>query len=727
MFKTFLFLSLVATCAIANPLKGRYELYAEEVHAEGDTVIAEGSVVIYNQESVFSANKIIYNRKASTLELIGDVYVSQNSGGDSKNDYLKIDLKKDTFKGKKLFLYDKMSELWIRSLSASSYDNKYRLRDVSISSCDVKNPDWQFRFKKGSYYEDKEYVTLNHPTFYFKDVPLFYFPWLAFPTSTKRHTGLLKPYIGFENSENLLFVQPIFIAPYKNWDIELDPQIRLDRGLGLYSTLRFVDSNHSFGSVRVGIFDEKDAYTKEHKLKNSIHRGVEVKYQNSELLSSYFKKSAYKDALLLDFTNLNDIDFINLKHDGDLAVNKLVTSKLNYYITDEDDYLGLYAKYFIDTEKLNNDDTMQTLPSLQYHKFTKSFFNDNFLYGIDYKFKNNYRKEGLRAIQNEISIPIIYNRSFFDEFVNFSASENLYYSRVSYFEGNATVKDANYFSNYHNLSMSSDLSKKYDSFVHNMQLGVSYIIPSVSNKNGYFADFVPFNAEQKSVRIKFNEYLYDEDGLDFFTHRVTQNIYLENKDNTFDDLENEFIYKFNKDFYITNTLIYSYEYDKLKKIQSGLYYNDNINRVRMDHTFQEAPTLDKINYLTADFSRKIDRHYEVFAGLDYDLDESFAKEWRAGWSMHKKCWDYKIQYSHSVTPSLTSGGTESITRRSIYFFIRLANIGGVELKKQRDSTIRDENFDNIPEIEPEKKLEPELEKEPVLKPEQEEDIEEKVQ
>jgi hypothetical protein len=95
--------------------------------------------------------------------------------------------------------------------------------------------------------------------------------------------------------------------------------------------------------------------------------------------------------------------------------------------------------------------------------------------------------------------------------------------------------------------------------------------------------------------------------------------------------------------------------------------------------------------------------------------------------MHKKCWDYKIQYSHSVTPSLTSGGTESITRRSIYFFIRLANIGGVELKKQRDSTIRDENFDNIPEIEPEKKLEPELEKEPVLKPEQEEDIEEKVQ
>ncbi len=688
MFKAVTLFFTLLSAVFANPLTGAYELFAPSVYSQGDKVIAEGGVVIYNNNSVFSAQKIIYDQNSSVLELIGDVYVSHEGAQQTKNDYLKIELKKDRYNGDKLFLHDKLSHLWLNSASATSSNGRYKLRDASISSCDVKNPDWQFRFNRGVYNSNKEYVSLSNPVFYFQEVPLLYFPWLAFPTGTTRTSGLLRPYIGFENSENLLFVQPIFIAPYKNWDIELNPQIRLDRGIGLYSTLRFVDTNHSKGYLRLGIFDEKADYARGHNLKNSIHKGVELKYQNSQLLTTYLKKEKYKDALLIDYTNLNDIDYINLKHDGKYAVNKLITSKLNYYITDEDEYLGLYAKYFIDTEKLDNDDTLQTLPSFQYHKFTKNLPWENFLYSIDYKFKNNYRKEGLRAFQHEISLPIIYNKSFFNEFINFSASENLYYSRVHYQESNATIEDhANYFSNYHNLSVSSDLSKKYENFIHNMQIAVSYIIPSVDNKNGYFADFIPFNLEQKSIRIKFNEYLYDENGLDFLIHRIGQNIFLENRDNTFDDLENEIIYKFSKDFYVRNTIIYSHEHNKLKKIQSGLNYSDAYNKIRVDHTFQEAPDLDKINYLTADFSRKIDRRYEVFGGVDYDFDLSFTKEWRMGWSMKKQCWDYNIRYSESVTPSLTSGGTESLKRRSIYFFIRLANIGGVELKNEKDYTL----------------------------------------
>ncbi len=684
MFRVIPLLFIFIIAVFANSATGMYQLYAPSVYTLGDEVIAEGGVVVYNNNSVFSAQKIIYNQKSEYLELIGDVYTSLEEGGETKNEYLKIQLKNKHYQGDKLFLFDAESDIWVRGASAVSSKGKYRLYNASLSSCDVKDPDWQFRFKKGVYNSQKEYLALNHPTFYFQDIPLLYFPWLAFPTGTTRTSGLLRPYIGFENSENLLFVQPIFIAPYKNWDIELDPQIRLNRGIGLYSTLSFVDTDHSHGSVKFGIFDEKEEYAKERNLKNSVHKGMEIKYQNNRLLSNYLKKGIYKDALLIDYTTLNDIDYINLKHDEDYAVNKLITSKLNYYITDEDEYIGLYSKYFIDTEKLDNDDTLQTLPSIQYHKFTKNLPWDNFLYSIDYKFKNNYRKEGLRAAQHEIALPIIYNKSFFNEFVNFSASENLYFSRVRYFEGNNTTDTANYLSNYHNLSVSSDLSKKYNNFIHNMQIGISYIIPSFDDKHGYFADFIPFNLEQKSIRLKFNEYLYDNSGFNFLIHRITQNIYLENRDNTMDDLENELIYKFSKDFYLQNTMVYSHEYDKLKKIQSGLSYKDNSNDIRMNHTYQNAPNLVDINYLTADFTRKIDRRYEVFAGVDYDFDQKFTKEWRMGWSMKKSCWDYRVRYSQSITPSLTSGGTESFTRRTIYFFIRLANIGGVELKNEKD-------------------------------------------
>ncbi len=672
----------------AKTFEESYTLYAPTLYTVEDEIIAEGGVVIYNPTSSFSAQKIIYNQKSEILELLGDVYVTYDGVHYIKNEYLKLDLNKDVIRGERLFLYDEKSDLWVKSSTIKSDKKVHKFKNATTSSCDVRDPDWFFTFKRGVYNSDKEYITLNHPKFYLKNTPVFYFPWIAFPTNTKRRSGLLKPYMGFENSENLLFVQPIFIAPYENWDIELSPQIRLDRGMGLYGTLRFVDSDHSYGSVTLGTFDEKTDYAKEHNLKNSTHNGIEVKYQNSAFLSDYFKKYGnYKDGLLIDYTDLSDIDFINLKHDEELAVNKLVTSKLNYSLSNEEHYAGVYAKYFIDTEKLDNDDTLQTLPSIQYHRFTKKLPIEHFLYSLDYKFKNSYRQEGLRARQHEISLPLTYSRPFFDDLINVSISENLYYSRVIYMEGNSTADHANYFSNYHNISVNSDLSKRYDTFIHNMQLGVSYIIPSFDNKNGYFADFIPFNLEQKSVLLKFNEYFYDLEGFNFLSHRIRQNVYLEDEDNSFDDLENELIYRLSNDFYMRNTLVYSHEHNKLKKIQSGLYYNDEYNNLNINHTFQEAPEVEDINFLTADYTRKIDKRYSFFAGVDYDFDDDFTKEWRVGWSMKKRCWDYQIRYKENVTPSLTSGGTESITRRGIYLFVRLANIGGVEVKSVKDYTL----------------------------------------
>lgn len=684
MYRIALIIFGLLCVANATPLSNKYTLFAPTVYSENDNVIAEGGVVIYNKESTFSAQKIIYNRDTEILELIGDVYVSFKAEQYTQNDYLKVNLKEDSFSGDKLFMYDDVSDLWVKSNRTLSDKKEYILKDAAISSCDVRDPAWQFRFKRGVYNSEDEYITLNHPKFYIKNTPVFYLPWFAFPTNTTRRTGLLRPYIGFENSENLLFVQPIFIAPAPNWDIEIDPQIRLDRGMGVYTTARFIDSDHSNGSVTMGIFKEKDSYVEEHNLKNDTHQGLEIDYQNTALLSRYFKQQNVKDGLLIDYTNLNDIDYINLKHDQDYAVNKLITSRLNYYITDEKNYAGVYAKYFIDTEKLNNDDTLQILPSIQYHRFSEALPIGNFLYALDYKFKNHYRQEELRATQHEIALPFVYYKSLLDNMLDFSISENLYYSHVGYDEGNLTTEDANYFRNYHELSLSTDLIKAYDTYIHNMQLGTSFIIPSFNEKEGYFADFIPFNTEQKSMRLKLNQYFYTLEGFNFLTHRLRQNIYFEDESNTFDDLENELIYCFNKAFYVRNTLVYSHEYNKLKKIQSGVYYSDNHHNLRLDHTYQEPLGVKKINYLTADYKRNLDKRHSFFAGIDYDFDSDFTKEWRVGWSMLKRCWDYQIRYVESVTPSLTSGGTESITRRGIYLYVRLANIGGIEVKTEKD-------------------------------------------
>jgi LPS-assembly protein len=88
----------------------------------------------------------------------------------------------------------------------------------------------------------------------------------------------------------------------------------------------------------------------------------------------------------MDIKNASDTDYFYLdpanKSNTGYLTDKIVTSTINYYSIYKDNYFGLYGKYFKDTTKDDNSDTMQLLPQLQYHKFSTNPF-DKFLYSID--------------------------------------------------------------------------------------------------------------------------------------------------------------------------------------------------------------------------------------------------------------------------------------------------------------------------------------------------------
>ncbi len=687
----------------------RYTLYAKTVQNEGNCIVASDGIVIYNKDSTFSADKAIYDQKKQIITLSGNVVLFFQGKMINKTDLVRYDLKHNTFITSNVFIKEADSDIWIRSKKLRANKKNFYVKSASLSSCPSQAPDWQIKFSSAHLHKDKSYVSLYNPRFYLGKVPVLYLPWIAFPTIHKRKSGLLKPIIGFENSENLLFMQPIFIAPSKSWDIQLNPQVRLNRGLGLYSTFRFADSPYSKGHLTLGVFDEKKKYASSHNLKNSVHKGASFYYENEAPFTKFIKDNpySYKDGLLIDITTLNDIDYVNLKDDNKYAVDKLITSKLNYYVSGYQDYFGAYAKYFIDTEKISNKETLQTLPSLQYHKFSTILGMQNFLYTIDYKFKNSYRREGLGAHQHEISLPFVFTVPLFKNYLNLSMSENLYFSHVSYTDANSSIQNARYLSNYHQIALESDLLKPYQNSIHNIQLSLALNLPSFNREKGYFADFIPFNLEQKSIIIKMNNYLYNLNGTNYLIDRFVQRYFYDKEFKQFNQAENEVIYQYSNNLSLRNALIYSYEFHKLKKIQSGVRYNDDTYNIRLDHTYNDAPNETKINFFSGDFLRVIDKRYSFYSGLDYDLDHHFTKEWRIGLDMHKKCWSYQLRYKESVTPSLTSGGTESITKRGIYLMVRFAHIGGVNYKYVQDVNTKVLNEDGF---------EPQPQNVPILKP-----------
>ena len=377
----------------AEVLKNQYELLAGEIHSDAAGLEATGDVLIYSKEYSFRADSIHYNPKSTDLELSGNVDILMQGKVISKVNQTVFNLRSKKFKGENFFAYDSDSQMWFNTKNTEGKENIFLLNKTTISSCERYDPDWKITFTKGIYNKEKEYISIYNPTFYAGDIPILYLPWFGFTTNKHRKSGFLKPIIGFESSDKFFFVLPYYVANEASWDLEMDPQIRLNRGIGLYSTLRFVDSNHSKGKLNLGYFNESREYFTKNNLKNRKHFGIELEYKNHALLTQFLTNKRYHDGLMLDLTYLNDIDYINLDHKKGWATSKLVTSRANYVFHGDYDFLGVYAKYFIDTEKTSNADTLQTLPSVQYHRFSQNLKIPNLLYSLDYKFKNKFRSK----------------------------------------------------------------------------------------------------------------------------------------------------------------------------------------------------------------------------------------------------------------------------------------------------------------------------------------------
>ncbi len=690
MFKFLASLILISSLLLASKTKeaSKYQIFAKSVEAEGDYIYALGDVVVYNENYVLSADRVVYNKKTKEIELFGNVHILGLDHKVINSKYIKLNLENKSLVSSPFFFFDPETKVWIESFEATGSKKRYLTNHAIVSSCDVKDPDWKIVFKEGYLDKDTKMVTVKHATLYAGSVPVFYLPYFKFPTDKSRHSGLLRPSGGYEKEEGIYFREPLYIVLSKSSDLEIDPQIRTLRGKGIYVTYRFVDSLYSKGLIRAGTFKEKYDYYQKYNLKNKVHNGFEIDYESRKLFSSKFGKNA-RDALLVDITYLNDIDYLNLQESNKKKIfNKLVTSKINYFIEKGDDYFGVYAKYFIDTDKVSNKDTLQILPSLQYHKSIQSIFMKNLLYSIDLKGKNWYREEGVKVRQYEAAAPLSLYFSLYDDYLNFSISENLYFTYVDYVNGN-NFKNGSYFSNYHKFSLSSDLLKKSKSFIHNINLNLDFIVPSAENKKGDFQDFIALNKEKKSLNFKFSQYFYNLKGENFFLHRITQSYYFDDSLYKYGDLENEIKYRFlNSEIY--NQIFYSYERDKIRKSQTTFLWDGKDYYFKIMHNYENFKNKEASNYLIAKFNTKFSGKYNFFADIDYDMDNNFAKGWKIGWIFKKKCWNYKITYRESVTPSLTSEGTKSITKRGVFLTLNLVPLGGIHYEFTKSSNLSED-------------------------------------
>lgn len=119
-------------------------------------------------------------------------------------------------------------------------EDQYRLENATYSTCSAEKRDWEVSVDTLDLDYFSEVGDANHAVVRFKDVPIFYFPWMNFPLGNQRKSGFLTPTIGSTSKSGFDFTLPWYwnIAP--DMDATITPRYMSRRGTQLNTEFRYL-------------------------------------------------------------------------------------------------------------------------------------------------------------------------------------------------------------------------------------------------------------------------------------------------------------------------------------------------------------------------------------------------------------------------------------------------------------------------------------------------------
>lgn len=411
-------LSLLVICTsllFAADKADKVEIYASSIESKDNIVNASGEVTVVYKDYLLSAKRAKYDKNNGELELFDNIRANHGKNYKLLGDYARLNIAKKERIFKPFFMLEKKSKVWISADEGCALNKDFDIQAGVLSGCDPNDPLWKMHFSSSTYNSDDMWLNIYNARIFIYDIPVFYTPYFGYSLDTKRRTGLLAPAFGTSEAEGFYYEQPIYIAEQDWWDLELKPQIRTSRGAGGYGTFRFADSKISKGQFTTGYFKEKESYFNSQNLANDTHYGFNFLYDNSDVINQWFNTNLKgQSGLYMDINNMNDVDYINLSTNDTTknATSTQVLSRINLFYNTDDNYFGAYFKYYQDLTKVSNEDTLQKLPTFQYHRYLDTLFGNHLIYSLDMQSNNIYREIGKHVTQTDMNIPITLQTSF---------------------------------------------------------------------------------------------------------------------------------------------------------------------------------------------------------------------------------------------------------------------------------------------------------------------------
>ena len=226
-FKTF---AEVKTLNSAD--ESTLEIRADNQSQTGEQFIAEGNAEAERENDFLKADTITYKPTSKDLTASGNVkYFNQDISIYSKNaTYNRNGLDEINFSKAKYYKSDKSASGNAEQIFIKK-NKDIMLKNASYTACSLISPDWELTSTTTELYDDIERGHAYNMVLKYKNIPVFYTPFMSFPLSDKRQSGILTPSFGSAGNGGTSLSVPYYFNLAENYDATAEITSLSDRGI----------------------------------------------------------------------------------------------------------------------------------------------------------------------------------------------------------------------------------------------------------------------------------------------------------------------------------------------------------------------------------------------------------------------------------------------------------------------------------------------------------------
>ncbi len=224
----------------------RTESDGASLTADGFAVLT-GHVLVRQDERRVSADQVTYDEKTGKVTVKGAVDFEDPRLGVKSDSGIYDASGGADFEHANFQIFERNGRGFAKEMAVHP-DGKVEMERVRYTTCPVGNQDWMIQASSIQLDTEAQQGVAHQVVMRFKDVPIFYTPYIAFPLGDERQSGLLFPSFGHSGNNGYQFEVPYYFDLAPNYDATLTPGLLSRRGVQLGGEFRFLTAG-SHGQI----------------------------------------------------------------------------------------------------------------------------------------------------------------------------------------------------------------------------------------------------------------------------------------------------------------------------------------------------------------------------------------------------------------------------------------------------------------------------------------------